>query len=88
MTLPAVLYVKDLRVVLPGWEGDRIRRFLKRNGLAMFEAPAEGKRARIYTTTARLADRMPDALAAMESKWEASRTAIDPNDFSDLEDDE
>lgn len=87
MSLPAVLYVKDLRVVLSGWDGDRIRRFLKRNGLAMTETVEEGEKARVFTTVAVMQERMPEALAAMELVWERSKQpTIDPNDFSDLED--
>ncbi len=87
MSLPAVLYVKDLRVVLSGWDGDRIRRFLKRNGLAMTETVEEGEKARVFTTVAVMQERMPEALAAMELVWERSKqAAIDPNDFSDLDD--
>lgn len=87
MSLPAVLYVKDLRVVLQGWNGDRIRRFLKRNGLAMFENAAEGETPRVFTTVAVMQERMPDALAAMEMVWEkAHQPTLDPEDFSDLDD--
>lgn len=89
MSLPAVLYVKDLRVVLAGWDGDRIRRFLKRNGLARFEAAPDGEQPRVFTTVAVLQERMPDALAAMEIVWErAHQPTIDPTDFSDLDVDE
>lgn len=90
MSLPAVLYVKDLRVVLSGWDGDRIRRFLKRNGLARFEMPAqEGEQPRVFTTVAIMQERMPDALAAMEVVWEKARQpTFDPDDFSDVEGDE
>ena len=87
VSLPAVLYVKDLRVVLSGWDGDRIRRFLKRNGLAMTETVEEGEKARVFTTVAVMQERMPEALAAMELVWERSKQqTVDPNDFSDLDD--
>lgn len=116
MSLPAILYVADLRKLLEGWDADRVRRFLTRNDLALVEKPKakpapvpivepeptdepaspDGPKVdkpkkvieheRTYTTSALLAERMPEAYAAMEAKWAAIRAGakFNPDHFDDL----
>jgi len=82
MTLPAILHVRDLRLVLPGWTTYRIAAFMRRNGLAI-----EDPDGRTYTTDARLRERMPDAHSAIAAKWdEVHRDGVSLEDFSDLDD--
>lgn len=88
MSLPAVLYVKDLRRLLDGWNPDRVRHFLIRNQLALFENPSPPKKQRVvYTTPVLIAERMPDAFAAMTLKWDQliAGEKFNPDDFADLE---
>jgi hypothetical protein len=83
MSLPAVLYIRDLRRVLDGWTRDRIRHFLVINGLALYD----GKRV-TYTTDLKLQELMPDAHRSMTAKWEAmrERRPFEPADeFADLD---
>jgi hypothetical protein len=79
MTLPAILYASDLRPLL-GWTQQRTREFLERNGVARRDA-----KGRVYTTPLLMREHFPDALAAIEWKWEAKGSKFDPDDFSDLE---
>lgn len=89
MSLPPVLYVRDLRRLLDGWNCDRVRHFLVKNDLARYDEPRPplSKRA-VYTTPVIIGERMPDVLVAMEAKWHALQagTDFDPDDFGDLAD--
>lgn len=83
MSLPAVLYIKDLRRLLDGWGRRRIRHFLRANELALVD-----KSGLVYTTPQLIAERMPEAHAALQAKWSsagATAEALDADDdFSDL----
>lgn len=83
MSLPAILYVADLRPLL-GWTDERVIRFLESNGLA--ERMPTGRR-RVYTTPQRIGAFSSVVLVALEAKWQAVNggEALRLEDFSDLD---
>jgi hypothetical protein len=78
VSLSPILYIRDLRRLLPGWSNARVKSFLRRQGIAREDADKN-----VYTTTTLLGDVVPDILRALEAKASADRP-LTMEDFSDL----
>jgi hypothetical protein len=70
-SLPEVIYVSLLRRLIghDDWDDDRVRRYMKRNGIALEEL---GGRKFVYTTPGLLRERLPEVYMGICLKLEAA----------------
>jgi hypothetical protein len=81
MTLPPVLYIDDLRKLMPHRSAEWIRDFLHKNKLSVKDGTGH-----VCTTDVLLEENFPEAARAMARRWADVQTgaAVDPYRFDDI----